>query len=451
MNPDEVSKAELIDLVETLRQRVDDLEVELEQKDERIDRLEARLRQYENPHTPPSKQRDTSGSGDDNDLQTDGGTIGRYPGHDPAWRPLPEPDEVIEVIADCCPDCDEPLGEPIDVTPRFIEEIPDPEPIETTRYDLHHYECGGCGSEVQAAHPDCPTEGAFGVTVQAQAALARYEYRLPYRKVADRFDQLFELDLSAASAWHATERVARAGRGEYLEIRDRLRAAEAVHVDETGFKLDGQQWWLWTFRAGADTLFALRESRGSAVIEAVLGEDFEGTIVCDGWTAYPAVTDELQRCWAHLLREADDVAEDHAEAEPIADRLHRLFDGLQSFLGTDPASEHRELMRERARETVAGIVATDAESEAVQTLLGKIDGGRGHWLEFVTNPAVEPTNNAAENALREPVVLRKIIGTLRTEAGRFAHETLLSLLATWKQQDRNPYEELKGTVTPKTT
>ena len=77
------------------------------------------------------------------------------------------------------------------------------------------------------------------------------------------------------------------------------------------------------------------------------------------------------------------------------------------------------------------------------TLLGKIEGGLDHWLTFIGEPAVSPTNNAAENALREPVVLRKLIGTLRNDRGMFVHETLLSLLATCRQQGRNPYEEFK--------
>ena len=77
------------------------------------------------------------------------------------------------------------------------------------------------------------------------------------------------------------------------------------------------------------------------------------------------------------------------------------------------------------------------------TLRGKIAGGLDHWLTFVGEPAVSPTNNAAEKALREPVVHRKIIRTLRNDRGMFVHETLLSLLATWSQQGRNPYDELK--------
>lgn len=212
--------------------------------------------------------------------------------------------------------------------------------------------------------------------------------------------------------------------------------------------IDGHQAWLWTFRTADATLFAMRASRGRAVPAEILGEDFDGTIVCDGWTAYPAFSANLQRCWAHLLREADEIAADHVEAEPIADRLHKLYDGLTAFLATDPAPAARHRMRRRARETLEELIAQPVETAAVAKFLGKIESGLDYWLPFVTHPEVDPTNNAAENALREPVVLQKIIGTLRTESGRFAHETLLSLVAIWKQQNRNPYDELKRVSRP---
>jgi len=355
------------------------------------------------------------------------------------------------VTAETCPDCGEELKEAVGITPRFIEEIPEPAPIETTRFDLHHYDCSACDTTVQAAHPDCPSEGRFGPRVQALAARARYEDRLPYRKIANRFDQLFDLELSAASAWYATERVARAGRGEYDQLQARIRAADVVHVDETGFMIDGHQAWLWTFRTADATLFALRASRGRAVVAEILGEDFDGTIVCDGWRAYPAFSANLQRCWANLLREADEVSADHPEAEAIAHRLHQLYDGLMAFLANDPAPAARERMRRQARRTIKDLIAQSVEPTAVADFLGKIECGLDYWLPFVTDPAVGPTKNAAKNPFREPVVLRKIIGTLRTESGRFTHETLLSLLATWKQQDHNPYDELKRVATPKTT
>ena len=98
----------------------------------------------------------------------------------------------------------------------------------------------------------------------------------PLRKIADRFEQLHGLELSGASAWHATERAARAGRCEYERIRQQIQDADIVHIDETGIKRDGEQAWIWTFRTDENTLYAVRESRGSDVPAEVLGEDFRG-------------------------------------------------------------------------------------------------------------------------------------------------------------------------------
>jgi transposase len=284
------------------------------------------------------------------------------------------------------------------------------------------------------------------VNVVAQATLSKYEYRLPHRKIADRFEQLHGLELSPASAWHATERAARAGRCEYDQIRAEIQQADVVHVDETGHKLDGEQTWIWTFRTAQYTLYAVRESRGSDVPEEVLGEDFDGIIVCDGWTAYPAFSSDLQRCWAHILREAEDVADDHDRAKPIYRTLKQMYVDLQSWLETDPPERQRTRMQEAARKGLETLTERSVTDGPVATLLGKIENGLDHWLTFVGEPAVSPTNNAAENALREPVILRKLIGTLRNERGMFVHETALTLLATWSQQGHNPYEELQRVV-----
>lgn len=446
MTSSDDSEKELLERIAALENRADELEEENK-------RLRAKLRWYEGPHTPPSKEQssddESSSSGDEDDddsPRTDGGTSGRNPGHDPAYRDAPEPDREVEVTCDCCPECGEDFDESEGVSPRLVEEIPDPQPPEATQYNRHCYECDSCGTETVASHPDCPDEGQFGVNVVAQAALSKYEHRLPYRKIADRFEQLHGLEMSGASAWRATERAARAGRCEYDQIRTQVQQADVVHVDETGHKLDGEQIWIWTFRTDQHTLYAVRESRGSDVPEEVLGEDFDGTIVCDGWTAYPAFSRNLQRCWAHILREAEDMADDHEEAEPIHRTLKQMYVGLQSWLETDPSERQRTQMQESAQTGLETLVDRSVNDGPVATLIGKIAGGLDHWLTFVGEPAVSPTNNAAENALREPVILRKLIGTLRNERGMFVHETVLSLLATWSQQGRNPYDQLRRVV-----
>ena len=435
---------------EEILERLVALEEENKKLREENKRLRAKIRWYEGPHTPPSKdqsgdEESSSSSGDEDDEQprTDGGTPGRKPGHDPEWRSAPDPDQEIEVTCECCPECGKTFDESAGISPRLVEELPDPQPPVVTQYNRHYYECHSCDSETVASHPDCPDEGQFGVNVIAQAALTRYDYRLPYRKIADRFEQLHGLELSSASAWHATERAARAGRSEYEQIRQQIQDAEVVHVDETGVKRDGEQAWIWTFRTDQHTLYAVRESRGSDVPAEVLGEDFAGTVVCDGWTAYPAFSSSLQRCWAHILREAEDAAENHEDAEPIYRKLRQMYVGLQAWLETDPSTRERAQMHRSSQAGLRSLIERSVANEPVATLLGKIKGRIDHWLTFMGEPEISPTNNAAENALREPVVLRKIIGTLRNDRGMFVHETLLSLLATWRQQGRNPYDELK--------
>jgi transposase len=446
---DDLSKDELLSRFLQMEERINDLEEKLEEKDERIEELETRLRKYENPHTPPSKRRSgtdespTSQDDEDDDVRTDGGTPGRKDGHDPEWRSTADPDEEVEVTCDCCPECGQHFDESVGVSPRLVEEIPDPQPPEITQYNRHCYQCESCGTETVATHPDCPDEGQFGVNVIAQSALSRYDYRLPYRKIADRFEQLHGLELSGASAWHATERAARAGRCEYEQIRRQIQQADVVHIDETGLKRDGEQAWIWTFTTENHTLYAVRESRGSDVPAEVLGEDFAGTVICDGWTAYPAFSDNLQRCWAHILREAEDAAENQPEGKPIYDSLKQLYVALQTRLESDLTIRERAELQRVARRELESLIERSVPDGPVATLIRKIEGGLDHWLTFVGEPAVSPTNNAAENALREPVVLRKLIGTLRNDRGMFVHETVLSLLATWRQQGRNPYDELK--------
>jgi transposase len=442
--------ASLEEEVEQLREENKELREENKQLRQENKRLRAKIRWYEGPHTPPSKEQSdqeqsSSSPSDEDDEQprTDGGTPGRKAGHEPEWRDAPDPDQEIEVTCDCCPECDEQFDESAGVSPRLVEELPDPQSPEVTQYNRHHYQCHACGTETVASHPDCPDEGQFGVNVIAQSALSRYNHRLPYRKIGGRFEQLHRLELSGASAWHATERAARAGRCEYERIRRQIQQADVVHIDETGIERDGEQAWIWTFTTEKHTLYAVRESRGSDVPAEVLSEDFAGTVICDGWTAYPAFREELQRCWAHILREAEEAAEKQEEGEPIYRSLKQLYVALQTQLESDLTVRERAELQRVARRELESLIERSVPDGPMVTLLRKIEGGLDYWLTFVGEPAVSPTNNAAENALREPVVLRKLIGTLRNDRGMFVHETLLSLLAPRRQQGRNPYDELK--------
>ncbi len=443
--------------VEELEGRIEELEKEnrelkekLALKDEKIKRLWKKLRKYKNPHTPSSKK---LGSSKSKSSGSGGRKRGRKLGHEGTTREKPEPERTVVVEEETCPECGSRLlEEPEEIESRIIEDIPEPEPVVAKEYRIGHYECSGCGEEVVASHPDCPEEGRFGTNVLIQATLLKYEERIPYRKVSDLFEWQYNLEVSPATVLDFLRRTSDRLQPEYEKIWGRIRNSDILYVDETGMNVDGEQHWIWAFTTGKETLIALRKSRGRKVLKEVLGKEFDGTIVSDGWSSYATYVKNispganLQRCWAHLLREAEDLADKCGEAEPISEKLHELYDCLTEFAGKDPPPDERRGKKREAEKELEKLVERDYENEKVKDLIKLIKNGKEHWFTFVTEPGLEPTNNQAERALREHVVHRKIIGGLRSEKGKKIHETIMTLLTSWKQQDLDPYQEMIKTV-----
>lgn len=404
----------------------------------RLESVEARLAAYENPHTPPSKKRFPS------DRPRSNGKPGQKKGHTGATRKVPVPDRTVILTSCKCPNCRSRdlfvKGE----QKSIIEDLPEPRQAVVTEFVQRVYVCGNCGSVIIPTHPDLPKGGRFGKRLISQVTMMKYADRITYRKIRKALSRQYKIDLSAATLVDLTRRASDAMRSEYDSIMNRMRNKDAVYVDETSIKVNGKNHWIWVFASGHDILIVIAESRGKCVIEQALGEGFAGYIVCDGWKSYPSFTRLLQRCWAHLLREADNVAGKYKEAKRIADELHLMFRECNEMLGTDPPPDMREQLKEAMKARMKRVLSMEFKSEKVRKFVGKIANGFDYWFTFITNPGIEPTNNIAERALRESVVHRKIIGTLRNEKGTYMHETAMSVIPTWENMGLNPYEQMIG-------
>jgi len=416
--------------IKQLQELVEQLRREIELYKAKTIELEARLAQYENPHTPPSLRRGRNRK-KDNDNK---GKSGQKIGHKGVTRPHAVPDSQIEVTADRCPDCGSELGTPFRIESKIIEEIPEPQPVVVTEYKIAHYRCPCCRKEVVANDASCPHEGKFGNNAIAQATLLKYEDRLPHRKIQGTLKRLYRLQISPATIFDFTRRAAEAVQSEYDEILNKIRGAPILYVDETGIHVQGEKYWIWTFTTPSETFFVIRKSRGTKVLIEVLTRKFKGIIVCDGWKPYARFTNRLQRCWAHLLRESKELAEKFEEAIPLHDGLKELYEMLTRAIENDPPPEVRKTLWQLAREALRYWIIKGYSIEEVRKFIRKIDNGFGYWFTFIINPGVEPTNNRAERALRPNVVLRKILGTLRNEKGTSIHERIMSTLATWGQR-----------------
>jgi len=406
--------------------------------------LKRRLAAYENPHTPPSRKLIYPAP----QRRTDGPRYpGRPRGHRGSTRPRPQPDTVVEPPRKSrCTCCGAPLGEPSYVDHRIVEEISNPAPRQVIDYLECGWECTDCGSHTVSRHPDCPPSGRLGRNALVQATLMKFEERLPHRKVSEALERTYGLDVTPATVLDVTRRVAGWLRPEYTRILQRIRSAPVVYVDETGARVDGRRYWVWVFTTLTDTLIVIRKSRGKKVLKEVLGKDFRGVIVCDGWSSYPGFTDRIQRCWAHLLREAQGLAEHVEEAKPLSEALHRLYRRLNEPEDKPPPEEAVRLAGEAKKEMME-LAGRPYEAEEARRFAGKVLNGLDRWFTFLTVPGVEPTNNRAERALREHVVQRKIMGCFRNGKGTGIYETVMTVLSTWKQQGRDLSQTLAETLT----
>lgn len=422
-------------------QVIRELQQEMEGLKKRITELENKLRTYENPHTPSSQQRfkgNTSGTANP------AGKRGAPPGHHGATRIVPEPDEILPVTMDHCPRCGSYLGRSIGVESRTIEEIPPPQKIQVTRYDLHKYVCPGCGYEITATHKDCPKVGNLGVRLMTVITMAKFHQRGVLRRIQETLWGQHSFAISPKGIHDVLLRVGDACVPEYEQLGQRIRVARWKHTDETVMPVMGKNWWLWIFRSNADDVLAvIRPSRGKKVLEEILGTDIQGATVNDGYRSYQWLP-VVQRCWAHLLREVNDFKDPSEHEQLLSQEMHKRFELLKEFIGKDPPMEERLRQKETWDTELSAIVDENINYLDVRVKAQYIKNGLGCWYTCLLYPGMQPTNNLAEQAIREHVIMRKIIGTFRSEKGSENYQYIASLLATWKLQGKNMSEELEN-------
>lgn len=409
----------------------------------KIKELERRLLAYENAHTPPSQNRRRYPN-----REPTGNPVGALPGHSGTTRPTPTPTKAVEVTQETCTRCHHLLGKPTRIIKRIIEDLPEPQPITITQYNIHAYLCRNCAEVNIPSHPDLPAEGRFGKNLMAQIALLKYEDRLPLRKVVDSLNRQHHLRLTPAAVQAVLDRVTGSCEPVCEQIRRRIQGSSNVYADETGQKMQGKQWWTWIFTTLTHTLFLIRKSRGQKPIEEVLGSDYLGILNCDGLQAYPKKVKRIQRCWAHLLREAQWLAEkNEGQALLLYQELCEIFEKIKQLRIALLAGQEREQQHQLLIGQMKCLIGRTKAYTELRTFANKIEYGLDYWFTCVLHPEAEPTNNRAERALREMVVQRKITGTLRNERGAHRTAVLMSCIQTWKLQGLNTFSMLRQTIT----
>ena len=387
------------------------------------------------PQTPPRPRCAPSGR-----------RAGGQPGHEGQARallPVEAVDVVIPVKPVQCLHCQHPLpGADPQPQRHQVTEIPRVKPV-VTEYQLHRLVCPMCGEATRAELPAGVPSGGFGPRVQAITALCTGAYHLSKRTTQTVLADLFGVAMGLGTVANLEQATVQALVEPVAEARAFVHAQPAAYLDETGWREGRRRAWLWTAVTAGVTVFVVRLSRGAIVAQELLGERFWGWLVTDRWSAYTWYPVwRRQVCWAHLLRDVEAMIARGGQSREIGEGLrtqahqmfhwwHRVRDGTLAHASF--GTYMRPIRQEVERLLEAGQTCGVPKTEGVCREILKVR--RALWT-FVRHEEVEPTNNTAERAIRPGVLWRKgSFGTQSAEGSRFV-ETMMTVVATLKQQQR---------------
>lgn len=420
------------------------LESDLEKMKGEKEALEKELRKYKNPNTPPSANQHLKPN-----TQSTGkpGKRGAPKGHTGTTRPQKESDEHRNITAQECPGCHSQDIKVIGKKHQQVEESPPEVKLNIIDVERDVCRCNKCKLKFVARDGHTPIQGRFGINLMVMVIFLRFILRGVLRKTAGFLDVGFAIRLTPASVQAIITRAADAAESEYAQLKQKIRNARIIYADETSFSVLGKKWWVWVFRSDTDILFVIRNSRGNNVLEEILGKGYGGILVCDGWRAYEFLSNALiQRCWAHLLRKSKELSETVA-GRHFHEKLTALFDEIKRYNLKEHTEKQRLRKYKKMTTELQKLLEYYSRYEECQGVIKYIDFRLESWFTCIKLAGIMPTNNFAEQTIRETVIIRKIIGAFRSEAGTKVYEKLASLLATWKFQKLDIKQELTRILT----
>jgi transposase len=454
--------------IQALRQENDELRGQLTALATELASLRERIgRSSRNSSKPPSS--DGPGFKPPARRKGSGRKRGGQPGHPgtgPELLPIERVDEVIDHHPDACRRCGSLLeGEDPDPLRHQVIEIPPITPV-VIEHRLHRLVCPCCSTSTCATLPADVEASPYGPRLSSLVGLLGSVFPLSFSKTQALLDQLLGVEISRGAIAKVRERLSAALARPMQEALAFARQQPVAYVDETGAPTGnadgnnptGKRGWQWVMVTAVVTVFIQGLSRSTAAAIELLGSSFGGIVVSDRFSAYNHLpTQQRQLCWAHLIRDLTAIAErPGASAEfgaqllglqqQLFDHWHRYKDGTIDW----PALQQScRPIRQAFEATLQQVVELGAQrrertpwASTVRTCrkLLKVTGALWTFLEI---EGIEPTNNAAERALRQSVIQRKISHGVQSTKGAICRSRLLTVTTSLRQQGRDVWQFLE--------
>lgn len=368
---------------------------------------------------------------------------GAKKGHAGSRRKTPPTiDAREEHRLETCPCCGGELQRCQRTRTRIIEDIAREITPVVTEHTIHRDYCPSCKKHVEPVVADAMPNATLGHHVMALSSWFHYGLGVTLGQLQEILGSHLHTDISAGGLLAGWEKLAESLFPWYEQIGREARAGAVLHADETGWRVDGDTWWLWCFANHRCCYYLIDKSRGKPALKKFFTEVFKGVLVSDFWGPYDSVwAGDYQKCLPHLLRELFKVDEYNSSAEWIAfsRQLKRLLrDGMRLRKRKDFTPERyasRIKLIDRRLSKLADATYTDGDTRRLGERISKY---RDQLFTFLDTPGVPPDNNHGERQIRPAVIIRKNSLCNRSEKGAMKQAILMSIYRTLKLRKVDP-------------
>jgi transposase len=369
-----------------------------------------------------------------------GGAAAGHVGHGRRALDPEGADRVETVPVDSrCPRCGGTL-EPKGFRKRTVF---DSQPVATERilYRLERKYCPRCRKAVEARPPEVLPKALLGNQRVSQIVFWHYQHGIPLGRLSE------QTRLSLGTLIETLPRLAALFGPVMPVLVAQYRQAEVRHADETSWRTDGHSGYAWLFATGRVSLFLFRSTRSASVVREVLGQaPLKGYLVADRYNGYNRVPCALQYCYAHLLREVEDLDKefaDHSEVRAFTARLIPLLAQAMHLQAQTLSHEQYYGQARQLEQQIRGVVGQPAEHLGIRRLQDLFTDNAHRLYHWVEDRRVPADNNRAERELRPTVIARKVSFGSQSDAGAKTREILMSLVHTLKKRCSDPESHFK--------
>lgn len=451
-------------LMERAAQEIMAKDREISERDKKIAKLEEKVTSLQEEikqiHQEPFKKRKKEE--DNPPVKNRGAPEGHKGGG--RKRPL-KVNYIVDVYAEKCKDCGstnirlyrntKPSHHTQEDIVLKVEKI-------TTLYRKYWYRCQDCGKVFlpPPASGEIPN-ARIGPNARAIETILKYKLKLPYDKVEGIFCELFGFPLTSTTLVGFDNKTKDQAKPVFELLQRELKYSNLVYGDETGWPVDGANWWLWCLANESIVCFLIDKSRGSKVIKGVLGEDFDGILSSDFYSAYNCLLQAIQqKCNTHLLRKMREIrtreiltAKEQRFLEELKELVQEGMQGWGKYHQKQLDKASLCLLKKQILKKIKVLIAQKFSNKEVETLKGRIQKRKSQIFTYLEHPEIEPTNNRVERLLRGPVIWRKICFGNRSTGGTENVSIILSLIQTAEINEVNPlffFSRLLWNQPPKT-